>query len=67
MTLRYMCTVIEGVILLSGSVSLVMHGVRHTKAYSSGSSSSERMKHWTQANTKVHLFCTSGFDIYILS
>ena len=56
MKLRYMCTIIEGVIVVSGSVSLVMHGVRQTKAQSSGPNSSERMKHWTKANTKVHLF-----------
>ena len=56
MKLRYMCTVTEGVVVKSGSVSLVMHVVRHTKTQSSGSDSSERMKHWTQANTNVHLF-----------
>jgi len=53
---RYMCTIIEGVIVVSGSVSLVMHVVHHKKAQYSGSNSSERMKHWTKANTKVHLF-----------
>jgi hypothetical protein len=51
-----MCKVIEGVSVVSGSVSLVMHGVRQTKAYCSGSNSSGSMKHWTQANMKVHLF-----------
>ena len=51
-----MCTIIEGVIVVSGSVSLVMHVVHHKKAQYSGSNSSERMKHWTKANTKVHLF-----------
>ena len=60
-----MCTIIEGVIVVAGSVSLVMHGILHTKAQSSGSNSSERTKHWTQTNTKVHSFTyTSGFDIY---
>jgi hypothetical protein len=56
MKLRYMCTIIEGVTVVSGSVSFVMDGVRHTKAQSTGSYSSERMKHWTQANTKAQLF-----------
>jgi len=53
---KYMRTIIEGVIVVSESVSLVMHVVHHTKAQSSGSNSSERMKHWTQSSTKVHLF-----------
>ena len=62
---RYMCTIIEGVIVVSGSVSLVMHVVRHTKAQYSGSNSSERMKRWTQAKRRsICLFYTSGFGTY---
>jgi len=53
---QYMCTIIEGVVVVSESVSLVTHVFRHTKAQSSGSNSSERLKHRTQASTKVHLF-----------
>jgi hypothetical protein len=57
---RYMCTIIEGIIVVSGSVSLVMHGIRHTKAQSCNSNSNGHQP----TRRSICLFYTSGFDIY---
>jgi hypothetical protein len=60
MRLQHMCTIIEGVIVVLGSVSLVMHGVCHTKAQSSDSN---RTGHQPTRRSAC-LFYTSGFDTY---
>lgn len=54
-----MCKTTEGVILVSVSISLVMHGFHNNTGWSSSSDVSGRMKHWTEANTGVHLFILS--------
>lgn len=44
---------------MSLSISFVMHGFHNNTAWSSSSDVSGRMKHWTEANTGVHLFILS--------